>query len=160
MICAGIKSGLVKAILKIDSEEEFHSYGDRFEILIDVTSYTHQPQIDWAFDGLNFNYGQLSAVPSVKLTKIAFRRRFTLQEKGTIISFGLNNISNANPTIASYAAMVMATLDDQRDAKAIDIAGTDAISGIGNLVSIGLLSSERASQILNTPPTYDELYRE
>lgn len=132
-----------------------------FELLIDLTPYTSLPQVGWGYiaDTGQFNYGQLSVVPSIKITKLAFRDRFTSTEKARILGFGLTNYNSSNPTIQSYALSVLSLLMDQMSATYNDLSLSELATGLDNLIALGLLDSSRKTVILNTPPTYAELYK-
>jgi hypothetical protein len=164
MICVGVKSSIVSAVINIADEAEYQRYSLMFDNLIDVTSYTVLPQIGWAFDGNStFNYGQLNSVPSVKITKLAFESRLAIGEEGAIIGFALANCMQyyATPTDPHFLAgcQVLAFLRRQANATFVDLCRADTIAGVGSLVSLGLLTSGRANTVLTTPPSPIEIYQ-
>lgn len=161
MICACIRQSKVVGLIQFENDEQYQDMAHEFEAMVDCSNYAVQPQIGWDYDSTTdqFNYGQLNSRPSIKLTKLAFRSRFTTEEKGRITGFAFGNLTNANATIAGYAASVLASLNDQRDATFIDLCRPDLVSGLTSLVALGLISSGRVTAILTTPPTFDETYR-
>ena len=163
MICVGLKNSIVMAVLDIADESEYQKFAYQFEALIDTTGFSSLPGIGWEWTGASFSYGQLDSVPSVKLTKLAFESRLTTAEEGSIIGFALANFMTyyTTPTHPLFlaACQVFAMLRRQSNATYVDISRADTIQGVGALVSLGLITSARASLILNTPPTHDESYK-
>lgn len=149
MICVGIRDNIVVAVLNIDSDEEYQSYSSRFQNLIDVSGQIPQPKLGWHLKGNAIVESLDSAIPC-KITKLAFRSRFTQAEKAGMEAFAAQ--SNA------YAYALRAAMGDQRDATFIDLSRQDTISGISQLVSMGLLTEIRANEILNNPVTEVERY--
>jgi len=86
-----------------------------------------------------------------KMTKYAFRTRFTSTEKAAIEYASFQNTLEA--------AHLRASLADQRDAEHIDLARSETIDGLHDLESVGLIGEGRADTILNTPLTEKEVYR-
>jgi len=70
------------------------------------------------------------------ITKLAFRNRFTLEEKVAI-----EVAKETNPVIRVFS-------DDILVAQDIDLDNSDLISGVNYLEHIGLIATGRASQIL------------
>lgn len=153
MLCACIKNDIVKGIIQFDSEAEYHDMEHEFDLMLDCANYTIVPQIGWQYipETNQFNYGQLASKPSIKITKLSLRNRFTIAELSAIISLSRQS--------TPYGLMIQKTLDDQRDATFIDLARADTISGINGLVALGLITQERANLILQTPPSYEEAYK-
>lgn len=143
MLCALIRNSLVVGVVSLE-EQDIHNIAPFFEAVIDVTDLSPQPQIGWAFDGQSI----AGTSVSVKITKLAMRQRFTIPELISILSY-----INSNP--ASLVAVLMQNLSV---ATFVDLARADTRDGIMYLVSIGMLTPERASIILNTVPTQYELY--
>jgi len=89
-------------------------------------------------------------VESKRITKVAFRMRFTTAEK---VAIDLASIDNPAGTLQqrSLAASLRVNMADQRDATYIDLARADTIAGVQSLESFGLIGPGRASEILNNP---------
>lgn len=151
MICACIRNLRVVGILEFQDEAEYQSMAHEFDLMVDVANYTMMPQIGWTLVGDQFNYGQLNAVPSVKITKLSFRGRFTAAERAGLEGFA----AQAN----QYAYALRASMNDQRDATYIDLARADTIAGVNGLATLGVIAPARVNVILNTPPTYEETYK-
>lgn len=84
---------------------------------------------------------------SAKLTRLAFRNRFTFAEKVAI------------ETAAETDAALRVLLKDQSEATYIDLTRADTQQGVQLLVSKGLLTAERASEILSLNVQSDEEFR-
>lgn len=153
MICACIKQNKVVGILEFQSEQEYQDMAHEFDLMIDVQNYTSIPQIGWEYipELDKFNYGQLNSIPSVKITKLSFRNRFTDSEKAAIKAASLQ------PNNLGY--LLSTRMDDQRDATYIDLCRPDTIAGLQAFVSLGFIMQSRMDIILNTPPTYEEIYK-
>jgi hypothetical protein len=97
---------------------------------------------------------QEAAAPTVQswhITKLAFRQRFTPDEKGNI------NLAAAANTL--QGAKLKASLDDQQAALFIDLKRPDTRAAVQGLEAATLIGAGRAAIILDTPPTEIELYR-
>lgn len=75
------------------------------------------------------------------------RQRFTFTE--------LCALESAAQTIVQVKVLI----GNLNVASFVDLTRSDTISGLGLLVSLGLLTSQRMSEILNTPPTEYEIYK-
>lgn len=93
-----------------------------------------------------------------KITKLAFRNRFTRAEKASLEMAALDNPS-ANIQQRQLAAALRVDMEDQAQATYIDLDRPDTRAGVQQLESLGLLGSGRALIILDTPPTEVEIYR-
>lgn len=78
-------------------------------------------------------------VSDSRITKLAFRQRFTFAEKVAI------------ETAAETDASVRVMLKDQEAASFIDLSRQDTIDGVNALASAGLITAPRASEILTNP---------
>jgi len=92
-----------------------------------------------------------------KITKLAFRNRFTSNEKIAIEIAGLDN-PQASMQARGLAASLRASQADLTVATFIDLKRPDTRAGVQQLEAFGLLGTGRALIILDTPPTEDELY--
>lgn len=87
---------------------------------------------------------------STKITKLAFRNRFTTTEKVTLEIASLDNPAAAMPA-RQQAAALRVNLADTAAAAFIDLSRLDTRAGVQMLETAGLLGIGRALQILNAP---------
>jgi hypothetical protein len=148
MLCALVKNNLVSEILEVSSDEQFQSIARQYSNVIDITNANPRPAIGWVFNGNALIPGEgQSAVPTRKITKLALRNRFTFTE--------LCALTAAAKTIVQVEAL----MDNLAVSTFIDLNRPDVIGGIEMLVAFGLITPERATQILNGPVTAIEEYK-
>ena len=94
---------------------------------------------------------------SVKITKLAFRNRFTQTEKVTIEIAALDNPA-ADMQTRGLAASLRANQQDIMAAQFIDLMYADTRAGVQALETYGLIGEGRAAEILDTEPTADEVF--
>ena len=94
---------------------------------------------------------------STKLTKLEFRSRFTLQEKAAIDLASLDN-PQASMEQRLIAASLRAMLADQAMAEFIDLSDETTIAGVQYLAQVGLLTEERAQEVLTNAQIGDLSY--
>ena len=145
MTLAIVNEWVVTAIVTID-ESQYPDYAAHAQAAIDITPTLPKPQIGWIFTGC-------ALVPpagyqnSMKITKLAFRSRFTFAELVAIQTAQQTNIPlqvlNDNLAVATY----------------IDLTRQDTVGGVNMLVAFGLLTPARAQQILTTAATDTEIYQ-
>jgi hypothetical protein len=82
----------------------------------------------------------------VKITRLAFRKRFTQAELGAIY------------TVAQSQVMLRVYLDDLAAATFVDLTRPDTILSVQTLAALGLISAERVPQILSTNTTEIERF--
>ena len=83
------------------------------------------------------------------ITRLKFRNRFTMSEKAALYT--------AANTAQGIGLRIY--LDDLASAQNVDLMESNTIDSVNMLVTIGLLTPERAIEILTTPPRADEIYR-
>lgn len=83
------------------------------------------------------------APPARTLTKLAFRRRFTLAER-IAVDAAPENVAFDSATRAALRTMAA----DLAMAEEVDLDDADVIAGVQLLVALGLLTSGRAAEIL------------
>jgi hypothetical protein len=90
--------------------------------------------------------------PDNRITRLAFRNRFTVTEKMTLELAGLDNPA---ATIAerTNAAALRINQADLAAATFIDLDREDTRNGVLSLETVGLLAADRALEILDTPVT-------
>lgn len=92
-------------------------------------------------------FPDISAPPTSKITRLSFRNRFTFAEKVAI------------ETAAETDAVVRVLIKDQSEATYIDLNRVDTQQGTQLLVAKGLITAERASEILSLIVQPGEEYR-
>jgi hypothetical protein len=92
-----------------------------------------------------------------RITKLSFRNRFATSEKAALEIAALDN-PQADMQARGMAATLRAYLEDVQAATFIDLSRTDTRAGVMMLEQVGLINVGRALQILDTPPTVDEMY--
>jgi hypothetical protein len=96
-------------------------------------------------------------VVPVKITKLAFRQRFTPQERITIELASLDNPA-ASDQQRQLAAALRSSEQDVSVAQYIDLNRADTRDGVTDLEAYGLIAAGRATVILDTPPTSEEVW--
>ena len=97
------------------------------------------------------------AQASVKITKLAFRNRFTAAEKAGIEFAGVDNPAATMPA-RLMAASLRANQADIAAAQHIDLMRPDTRGGVEALEYFGLIAVGRADAILDTAPTESEVW--
>ena len=92
---------------------------------------------------------------SHRITKLAFRNRFTQAEKVTMEIAALDNPAATMPQ-RQQAAALRANLADTAAATFIDLQRADTRAGVLSLEAAGLLAAGRALEILDTPVQPEE----
>ena len=115
-------------------------------------TFDHIEEVNIASDG------SIAADVGTRITKLAFRNRFTQAEKVAIEIAALDDTTKPMVVRAQSAAL-RSSQADILSATFIDLTRTDTRAGVQMLESAGLLASGRALVILDTPPTADELYQ-
>lgn len=134
----------IKYIIDIE-ENEIDEYARKYQAVFDLAGFDPLPLVGAKFDGKTIT----NPPPQTKrITKLAMRQRFTIPEL-----IGVLNASKTDP-------MVEVLLGNMQVATFIDLTRTDTIQGLGYLVSVGLLTSERMGEILNNPIQAIEKYNE
>lgn len=100
-----------------------------------------------------------SVNPSQKITRLAFRNRFTTAEKVALEIAALDNPA-ATMQERGAAASLRAYMADVNAATFVDLLRPDTRIGVEQLEAFGLLASGRALEILNTPTTAEEAFTE
>lgn len=85
-----------------------------------------------------------------RITKLAFRNRFTKAEK-VGIEFAALDDPTAPITQRQQAAALRANLKDQEQATFIDLDDEDTRTGVLTLEAVGLIAAGRAVEILDAP---------
>lgn len=96
--------------------------------------------------------------PILRITKLAFRNRFSASEKVAIELASLDNPSAPMPQ-RSLAATLRANQADLAVAQYIDLGRADTRAGVVALEKFGLIGAGRAAEVLDTTPTEAEVWR-
>lgn len=94
--------------------------------------------------------GPSAAADYRRITKLAFRNRFTKAEKAGI-EFAALDDPTASIAQRQQAAALRADLKDQEQATYIDLDDPDTRTGVLTLEAVGLIAAGRALEILDTP---------
>lgn len=132
----------VQGVVQIESEGQLQALTSVYAQVIDITDSAPLAQIGWAFDGQNV----VGTAASKKITKLAMRQRFTVSEMLALMS--------ASDTVP----IVKYLMKNLELATFVDLSRSDTQAGVALLVQLQLLTQERASVILNTPPSVIEVY--
>lgn len=102
-----------------------------------------------------YEYGALVLAPDVRVTRLAFRNRFTSAEKMALELAALDAPTAPMPQ-RQQAAAIRAYLADVASASFINLADPGTRAGVQALEAGGLLAAGRATVILNAPVTPSE----
>lgn len=93
--------------------------------------------------------------PDLRITRLAFRKRFQPPEKAAI---ELASLDDATAPMAqrAQAAALRAYLKDVDAAQFIDLADPSTVAGVQSLEALGLLAEGRADAILTAPVQPEE----
>lgn len=130
-----------------DEEVQSFVYTADVQQIVDITNDNPQPLIGWVFTGNSFRppSGSL-AKRNMKITKLAYRQRFTTAE---MVDFYTKKATNPVLQLLS---------DNLNVASFIDLDRGDTVSGTMYLVQLNVITMERAQQILTAEPTALEIY--
>ena len=111
-----------------------------------------------ARDMVDFSQGELSQIAlenARRITRLAFRNRFTTPEKVALEIAGLDDPAAPMPARAQAAAL-RANQADLAAATFVDLDRPDTRAGVQMLEAAGLLAAGRALVILDAPVTTEE----
>lgn len=146
-LCACILNQTVVSIVKIGASE-YQTLATRFENVVDITLSNPAPQVGWIFNGNQIVPPPgTSAVLMRRITKLGLRRRFTFTE--------LCALTGAAKTVVQVETL----LGNLNVSTFVDLNRGDTVAGIMMLVSLGLLTADRANTILTAPIQDDEAYK-
>ena len=146
MILALVQANVVVEIVT-DDPSNYAAYSV-YQAAIDITDTVPQPQVGWTFDGSKL---KSNGTVDMKITRIAFRERFTQTELLTVLG-----AIAAGGTVSLILQMMQQNVEQSTF---IDLARSDTQAGVQELVTLGLLTQQRATIILTTPPTAIEVYQ-
>ena len=118
----------------------------------------NQPIPDgYTIEAQTANPNYLDSPPgSTRITKFAFRNRFTAGEK---VAIELASLDDPTAPIEQrqISAMLRVFIKDLENAQFVQLDRPDIQQGVMQLVALGILSTDRSNQILTTPPDDYEL---
>jgi hypothetical protein len=103
----------------------------------------------------SFADGVLTLLPSRRITRLAFRNRFSTAEKVALEIAGLDNPA-APMAERAQAAALRANAADLAAATFVELDRADTRAGVLMLETAGLLAVGRALEILDVPVTAEE----
>lgn len=148
---AHITSGAVDFVLRVEPHSVFADpYASEF------IPCPEGVQVGWLYDGAVFSPPVTpEPVEDWRVTRLAFRNRFTQSEKVALEMAALDNPSAPMPERVQ-AATLRAYLADVVAATFIDLARPDTRAGVQMLEAAGLLAAGRALEILDAEITPEE----
>lgn len=102
---------------------------------------------------------ELSGAVGTRITRLAFRNRFTATEKGMLEMAGLDNPA-ASMAQRQQSAALRVYMADLAASTFVDLRRADTRGGVQMLEALGLLGSGRAAAILDAPPQPHEIHVE
>lgn len=145
---ARIIDGVVDSVILADS----------WEGAVDVTDMNPRPSIGWAYDGQAFTPAERQQEQQPrKITRLAFRQRFTQAEMVALEIAGLDD-PLAPMQQRQLAASVRVMQRQVSDATYIDLDRPDTRAGVQQLEAVGILAPGRALEILDAPIQPSEEY--
>lgn len=142
-----IQNQKVVSVLDLLTDDAVQSIARTYEQVINVEGMSPMPLIGWNYvNGVFF----ADVEQSKKITRLAFRNRFTSQEK--------LNLYGALST--PQGVMLKIYLDDLALASYVDLERADTIAGVQLLEQIGIIGTGRSEVILNTPISDVEKFKE
>ena len=148
---AHITSGAVDFVLRVEPHSVFADpYASEF------VPCPEGVQVGWLYDGAVFSPPVTpEPVEDWRVTRLAFRNRFTLAEKTALELAALDNPSAPMPERVQ-AATLRANQADLAAATFVDLLHPDTRAGVQMLEAAGLLAEGRALEILDAPVTAEE----
>lgn len=143
---AHITSGAVDFVLRVEPHSVFADpYASEF------VPCPEGVQVGWLYDGAVFSPPVTpEPVEDWRVTRLAFRNRFTTAEKVALEIAALDNPAAAMPARAQAAAL-RANQADLAAATFVDLQRADTRAGVQALEAGGLLAAGRALAILDAP---------
>jgi hypothetical protein len=144
-LCALVRGGVVIGLYAPSDDNDYTLMAKQFDFAIDVSGMVPQPQIGWIFDGQQLLQTNGSLPVDWRITKLAFRLRFTTNELVGIIQASATNF------------VIQMLLSNQSVANYIDLSLSTTLASVEVLVAYGLLTSQRMTQIMTTIPAFAEM---
>ena len=154
-----IKSGTVQNVIVADDAfiDSIASEWEHIERIDTPAERALGVGMGWRWDGAAFIAPPPGQAPTPspadvarRITKLAFRNRFTKAEKAGI-EFAALDDPTAPIAQRQQAAALRADLKDQEQATFIDLDDEDTRTGVLTLEAAGLIAAGRAVEILDAP---------
>ena len=129
-----VKNNVVENVIVADTV--FISTITGYDAIVDVTDNAVSCKIGDSYSGGNFVAPQVVASVVTRMTRLQFQLKFTFAELVAI-----ETAAETNPGVRVLQRQ-------QENAEFIDLADEHTINGIMYLISIGLLTQERGTEIL------------
>ena len=130
------------------------------EIAVQFTPCPDEVRAGWAHVGGQWTAPDAPEPPAQShgtiITPLAFRRRFTKEERAAIEWAAVDRSDQTNEQ-RMQAAALRSSLEDQRQATYIDLHDDGVIEGVLGMELLGLLAVGRADEILSAPVQAGEL---
>ncbi len=138
----------VYQILDVEGEQDVLDLMKRIPMVVDISvGYDPEPSIGWVWDGKSLVDPDQNIIQHKKITKLGLRQRMTFQELVVL-------------TEAAQASIPLKVImENLQVATYIDLSRPETIAAMNMIVSMGLLTAQRASEILNNPITELERYK-
>lgn len=161
MLCALVKDDTVVDIKVLSASElavvatqyqNVFNLANQLEVQIGWVLYGGNlvPAAGWVFSDGAYTPNPSMGIASLKITRLAFRNRFTSAEKAAIYTVA------ATP----QGIGLKIYLDDLSSSTYIDLVRPDTIGGIQQLAALGIIAAERVAVILSTTVRSTELFRD
>ncbi len=112
--------------------------------------------VNWVAAGNSPTEVSIPIMQSTKITRFAFRSRFSASEK-VALEFAMMDDPNSSQQQRQIAAMLRVFMKDLDNAQFVVLDRPDIVQGVQMLVQLGVLTSDRATEILTSPVQPDEL---
>lgn len=112
--------------------------------------------VAWVGAGNSPTEVNIPVMQSVKITRFAFRSRFSATEK-VALEFAMMDDPNSSQQQRQIAAMLRVFMKDLDNAQHVVLDRPDIVQGVYMLVQLGVLTEARANEILTSPVQPDEL---
>lgn len=152
MKIAIIQNNVCESILDLATEEQIQTAARAAQMAIDITDANPVPAVGWVLLGNQLVNPAGDVAPTKKITKLGFRQRFTFSELIALTGAA----QSSNPSVALPLQVL---LNNLAVATYIDLNRADTAGGMGLLVSFGLLTSARSTEILSAEVADGEKYK-
>lgn len=123
---------------------------------VEITNLDPQPGIGWEYDGASFTPPEIEETVQEPqslgsmVTRLAFLNRFTQAER-VALEIAALDVPDAAMESRILAASIRVMMQSVYAANFIDLGRADTRAGVERLGTSGLISIERAAEILDTP---------
>lgn len=115
-----------------------------------TTDPAYMEYVAWVSQGNQPTEVTIAVLASRKITKLAFRNRFTTTEKVALEMASLDNPAGTMQQRQLQAALRV-YLKDLDNATFVDLERADTVAGVNQLATMGIITADRAAKILTDP---------